>query len=187
MSLVAELRQIAVRTLAAVLGSAAAAASILTVVPREESGRTVAVAIAPSGEATIRHVSGPQYLKAYLDAVNVPTACDGITRGVKMGQTYTPAQCTALLERELIDTADHVVACVPDLYGRANQAAAAVSLAYNIGWPSFCKSTAARRFKAGQWAAGCDAFPMWNKAGGRVLAGLVARRERERALCRTGL
>ena len=83
--------------------------------------------------------------------------------------------------------ATRVVACVPALYGRPNQAAAAVSLAYNIGWPSFCRSTAARRFNAGQWAAGCDAFTMWNKAGGRVLRGLVARRGRERTLCRTGL
>ena len=175
------------KTLAGVLGSIAAAIALFTSVPAEESGRTVAVTIAPAGETTIRHVSGPQYLRAYLDAVKVPTACDGITRGVRMGQTYTPAQCTVLLERELIEMATHVVACVPALYGRPNQAAAAVSLAYNIGWPRFCKSTVARRFNAGQWAAGCDALTMWNKAGGKVLRGLVLRRERERALCRAGL
>ncbi len=183
----ADLKKLAVKTLAGVLGSAAAAATLLTTIPLEESGRKVAVTIAATGAATIRHVSGPQYLRAYLDAVKVPTACDGITRGVRMGQTYTEAQCTVLLEGELIEMATRVVACVPALYGRPNQAAAAVSLAYNIGWPSFCRSTAARRFNAGQWAAGCDAFTMWNKAGGRVLRGLVARRGRERTLCRTGL
>lgn len=175
------------KTLAGVLGSIVGAIALLTSVPAEESGRKVAVTIAPSGQATIRHVSGPQYLRAYLDAVKVPTACDGITRGVRMGQTYSEAQCTAKLEFELVDTASHVVDCVPALYGRANQAAAAVSLAYNIGWPSFCRSTAARLFNAGKWAAGCSAFTMWNKAGGRVLAGLVSRRRRERDLCLTGL
>ena len=183
----ADLKKLAVKTLAGVLGSAAAAAALFTSIPVEESGRKVAVTIAADGHATIRHVSGPQYLRAYLDAVKVPTACDGITRGVRMGQTYTEAQCTRLLEAELVEMATHVVACVPGLYGRPNQAAAAVSLAYNIGWPNFCRSTAARRFNARQWAAGCDAFTMWNKAGGKVLRGLVARRERERALCRTGL
>ncbi len=175
------------KTLAGVLGSIGAAIALFTSIPAEESGRKVAVTIAPNGQATIRHVSGPQYLRAYLDAVKVPTACDGITRGVRLGQTYTEAQCTALLEAELVEMARRVVACVPALYGRPNQAAASVSLAYNIGWPSFCKSTAARRFNAGQWTAGCDAFPMWKYAGGKVLRGLVLRRERERQLCRTGL
>lgn len=183
----ADLAKPIAKTLVAVLGSVLAATTLFTTIPAEESGRKVAVTIAPSGEATVRHISGPQYLRAYLDAVNVPTACDGITRGVRMGQTFTQAQCTAKLQAELIETSSHVIACVPALYGRGNQAAAAVSLAYNIGWPSFCRSTAARRFNAGSWAAGCDAFTMWNKAKGRVLAGLVARRERERALCLTGL
>jgi len=168
-----DVKRLAVKTLAGVLGTAIGAAALFTSIPADESGRKVAVTIAPNGTATIRHVSGPLFLRAYLDAVKVPTACDGITRGVRMGQVYTEAQCTAKLEEEL--------------YGRPNQAAAAVSLAYNIGAAGFCRSTAARRFKAGQWAAGCDAFLMWNKAGGRVLAGLVSRRKRERALCLTGL
>jgi len=182
-----DVKRLAVKTLAGVLGSAAAAAALFTSIPSDESGRKVAVTIAPSGAATIRHVSGPQFLRAYLDAVKVPTACDGITRGVRMGQAYTEAQCTAKLEEELIAHASAVVACVPALYGRPNQAAASVSLAYNIGAAGFCRSTAARRFNAGQWAAGCDAFLMWNKAGGRVLGGLVSRRKRERALCLTGI
>jgi lysozyme len=183
----ADLKRAAAKTLAGVLGSIAAAVTLMTAVPAEESGRKVAVTVAPSGEATVRHVSGPQYLRAYLDAVKVPTACDGITRGVRMGQTYTEARCAQLLETELIEHAEGVIACVPALYGRADQAAAAVSLAYNVGVAGFCKSTAARLFRAGQWRPGCDAFAMWNKAGGRVLAGLVARRARERALCLVGL
>lgn len=180
-------------TLAAVLGSITAASALFTTVPAEESGRKVAVTVAPTGQATIRHLSGPQYLRAYLDAVEVPTACDGITRGVRMGQTYTEARCTMLLERELVEHARHVITCVPGLYGRGSQAAAAVSLAYNIGWPSFCASSAARLFNAGRWAAACDAFTLWVKVTDprtrkkRVLTGLVARRNRERALCLTGL
>jgi len=71
--------------------------------------------------------------------------------------------------------------------GREQQLIASVSLAYNIGTGGFCRSTAARRFNAGNWRGGCDAFLMWNRAGGRVVRGLTLRRQRERAICLTGL
>lgn len=179
-------------TLAAVVGATAAAA-LLALVPEEESGRRVKVEMAQDGSATVRHVAGKQYLRAYLDIAGVATACDGITKGVRMGQTYTEAQCAALLERELVIHAQGVMRCTPALadQGRDWQRVAAVSLAYNIGVAGWCGSTAARRFNARQWRAGCDAMLAWNKArvGGvlRPVAGLTKRRERERAICLRGL
>lgn len=178
--------------LAGMVGTVAAAI-LLVQVPREESGRTVAVEMRPDGQPSIRHVAGPQYLNAYLDAAGVPTACDGITKGVRIGQRYSEAQCSAMLESALSDHARGVQRCVPTLWadGRDWQRAAAVSLAYNIGVGAFCSSTAARRFRAGQWAAGCDAFLLWDKATIRgrkiVLRGLALRRARERQICRTSL
>lgn len=171
------------KTLAGVIGTAIGALALFTMVPQEESGRTVAASISPAGDVTLRHVAGRQYLAAYLDIVGVATACDGITKGVRLGQRFTEAQCTAMLERELVAHAEEVIACVPQLYGRTYQAPASVSLAYNIGGPRFCGSTAARRFRARQWRAGCDALVMWNRAGGKVVRGLQLRRERERQLC----
>ena len=171
------------KTLAGILGSIGAAAALFTMTPAFESGRTVEAKVAQDGTATITHVSGRQYLRAYLDIVRVPTACDGITKGVKIGQTYTEAQCTALLERELIEHAEGVIACVPQLYARPNQAAASVSLAYNGGVGGFCRSTAARLFREGRWREGCNALLMWDKAGGKVVRGLTLRRQRERDLC----
>lgn len=177
--------------LAAIVG-AGAAAILLTITPLEESGRTVDVTIAADGTPTIRHKAGPQYLKAYLDDVGVATACDGITRRVKLGQRYTEAQCAQLLERELVATAIELKRCAPVLWepGRVQVMIASISLAYNIGWPSFCRSTAARHFRARQWRAGCDAFSMWIKGtiGKRrvVLSGLVKRRAREQARCLMG-
>lgn len=89
--------------------------------------------------------------------------------------------------RDVHHYAAGVIACVPALYGRGQQAAAAVSLAYNIGVGGFCRSTAARHFRAGRWREGCNAFLMWNRAGGRVVRGLTLRRQRERDLCVVGL
>lgn len=176
------------KTLAGVLGSTAAALSLAVMIPAEESGRKVAASIAPTGTIVIKHVSGKQYLKAYLDAVGVATACDGIaTKEIKLGQTYTEPQCTTMLERELIAHAEGVVKCIPGVYGRTNQAIAIVSLAYNVGVPTVCKSSIARFWNAGQWRAGCDFFPRYRFAGGRVLPGLETRRAREREICLKGL
>lgn len=167
---------------------AATAMLLLTQIPAEESGRKVAVTIAPSGQATIRHVSGPQYLRAYLDMIGVATACDGLTgEGIKLGKTFTEAQCSVMLQARLADTAQHVMNCTPGLAltipRRDNVRFSSVSLAYHVGWPTYCRSTMRVRINAGQIGPACDALTLFNKAGGRVLPGIVARRARERAVC----
>ncbi len=123
----------------------------------------------------------------YRDIVGIWTVCDGDTSNVVPGDVQSDEQCDARLERQLIAHAKPVLACVPGLKDRPNQTAAAVSLAYNIGVSGFCRSTVARRFNAGQWRRGCDAFLMWNKARGRVVRGLDRRRRAEREICLRGL
>jgi lysozyme len=174
--------------LVALVGTTVAAA-LAVLIAHDESGRKVEASVTEDGALQVRHVSGPQYLRAYADIVGVWTICDGDTKGVRRGMVETEAGCTARLERQLVAHAKPVLACVPALgqTGRENQLVASVSLAYNIGTGGFCRSTAARRFNAGNWRGGCDAFLMWNKAGGRVVRGLALRRERERALCLKGL
>jgi lysozyme len=175
------------KTLAGVIGSVAAAAALFVLVPKEESGRQVKATVNADQTVTVQHVSGKQYLDPYLDIVKVPTACDGITKGVKMGMRFTPAQCNDLLEEELVAHAEPIIRCVPGLKGRTNQVIAAVSLSYNIGTAGVCKSSIAKLWNGGQWRPGCDRFPLFNKAGGRVIQGLVNRRARERAICVQGL
>ncbi|MFZ3484223.1 lysozyme [Sphingomonas sp. 3-13AW] len=175
-------------TLVALIG-AVAAAGLYTSIPADESGRKVAVSVTPAGQVVSNPISGPEHLKAYRDIVGVWTVCDGDTKNVTAGTIETREGCQARLERQLLAHAEPVMACVPTLaeHGRDYQRWAAVSLAYNIGTSGFCGSTVARRFNARQWRSGCDAFRMWNKAGGKVVQGLVNRRERERSICLTGL
>jgi lysozyme len=130
---------------------------------------------------------GKEHLVAYRDIVGVWTICGGDTTNVKPGMVETSAGCDAREDRQLAAHAAPVLACTPRLKGRPNQLAAAISLAYNIGTKGYCGSTVARRFNAGDWAGACDAFLMWNKAGGRVVQGLVNRRRAERDLCRKDL
>lgn len=174
-------------TLASIVGTATAAL-LFVEVPAEESGRKTEVTMATDGTATVRHVSGPQYLKTYLDIVGVPTACDGLTGAdIKVGKRFTEAQCAVMLEERLVEMSTQVMRCTPGLAltipGRDHVRFAAISLAYNVGWPTYCKSTMRRQINAGQIAASCESLTWFNKAGGRVIKGLVARRGRERAYC----
>lgn len=63
---------------------------------------------------------------------------------------------------------------------------AMISLAYNIGLGNFQKSTVLRKFNAGDFAGAADAFMLFVKANGKVMNGLVKRREDERALFLAG-
>ena len=172
--------------LVALVGSVAAV-MLAQMIPHDESGRKVEASVTRDGSLEVRHISGKQYLAAYADIVGVWTICDGDTKNVRPGMVETQAGCRDRLERQLVAHAKPVLSCVPGLRHSPNQLVASVSLAYNIGTRGFCGSTAARRFNAGDWRGGCDAFLRWNKAGGRVVRGLALRRERERALCLTGL
>ena len=121
----------------------------------------------------------------YKDIVGVITVCYGETR-VQM-RRYSDAECSQMLSDGLADFAKPVLARNPELAGRPNQLAAAVSLSYNIGPANYAKSTVARRFSAHDWRGGCDAFLAWDMAGGRHVAGLTRRRQAERSICLTGL
>lgn len=59
---------------------------------------------------------------------------------------------------------------------------AILSLTYNIGVNGFKRSSVLRLLKQGDKLNAGNAFLLWNKAGGKVLRGLVRRREREREL-----
>lgn len=200
-------RRVAKRgTLAAVIGFAGAAIA-LSIVPKDESGRTVDVEIADDGAAKVTHLSGRQYLRAYLDVAGIATACDGIIkyngRRVRIGDVFTAEQCDAVLEKELVIHAEGMMACTPAFRNYRDKEvigptlAATTSFTYNVGigrvapanarGSGYCGSTVRRRFNAGDWRGACDAMLMWNKARVRgvlqPVRGLTARRERERALC----
>jgi lysozyme len=65
--------------------------------------------------------------------------------------------------------------------------AAAISLCYNIGTGAFAKSTLARRINAREWSGCTEAFCRYKIGGGRVLTGLLARRQDEAGLFMRGV
>jgi lysozyme len=56
---------------------------------------------------------------------------------------------------------------------------ALVSFSFNVGLGSLQRSTVRRRHNRGDYEGAAEAFMMWTKGGGRVLRGLVIRRQDE--------
>ena len=59
---------------------------------------------------------------------------------------------------------------------------ALISFSFNLGAGALKGSTLLKKLNADDREAAADEFLRWNKAGGKVLAGLTARRESEREL-----
>jgi GH24 family phage-related lysozyme (muramidase) len=101
---------------------------------------------------------------------------------VRKGTIWTQAQCD---QRVAVDVA-HFASQVASLIGLApttqNQFDAMVCLAYNIGPPNLKASTLLARHKVRDYAGAQEQFARWNKADGKVMAGLIKRRAAEAAL-----
>lgn len=116
---------------------------------------------------------------------DVPTIGFGETRGVRMGDRTDPVRALIRLQSSADEYAQAVRRCAP-VPMHQHEFDAFVSLTYNIGPNAFCRSTVARRLVVLDYAGACDAILMWNRAGGRVLQGMVKRRQEERRLCLGG-
>ena len=119
---------------------------------------------------------------AYLDVVGVPTICDGITQGVKLGQYKNDAECDQLLQKELKASFNTVETYVKVPLTETRKAALA-SFVYNVGAGAFARSTLLRKLNAGDTQGACDELRRWVFAGGKKWQGLINRREVERWLC----
>ena len=125
-------------------------------------------------------------LRTYADPVGIPTACVGATGPeIRYGQTYTIAECVAILDADLQDTWNRLKPCIQkdvNLF----QAMSLVSFAFNVGVPATCGSTMVRMLNEGAPATvWCDHMKNWHYAKGKSLPGLVRRRAAERAMCLT--
>ena len=75
-----------------------------------------------------------------------------------------------------------VLRLVPPVSGRQGSFDALVSFAFNAGLGNLQRSQIRIRANREDWEGAADAFRQWTKGGGKVLPGLVKRREAEIAL-----
>lgn len=134
-----------------------------------------------NGLAIIKKFEGLR-LKAYRCPAGVPTIGYGHTKGVKMGDTITSAKADELL-REDVSEVERTLNQQMILTGiklRQGQYDALVSFVFNLGMGNLLKSTLWRIIRQNPDSKDVPAqFRRWVYAGGKVLQGLVVRREEE--------
>lgn len=139
--------------------------------------------ISDRGIALIREFEGLS-LEAYPDPATGGepyTIGVGTTGGVKLGDTCTEEQAVEWLR----DDCTHAETAIDELVEvelTQNQRDALISLIYNIGVGNFKNSTLLKLLNAGNFISAANQFGRWNKAAGKVMAGLTRRREAEMAL-----
>ena len=104
----------------------------------------------------------------------------GHTKGVRPNQVITQDAANAFLRDDVKDA----VLCVNQNAGRCTQGQfdAMVDFVFNLGAKQFLSSTLLKKHKKGDYAGAAKEFGRWVHDNGRVLPGLVKRREAERKL-----
>ncbi|MFJ5452963.1 lysozyme [Pectobacterium jejuense] len=141
--------------------------------------------ISNNGINLIKQFEGCE-LSAYQDIVGVWTIGYGWTQPVdgkpiRRGMTIDAATADRLLKTGVVQYEQAVNQLVKVAINQS-QFDALVSFTYNLGSRSLSTSTLLKKLNAGDIAGAAAEFARWNRAGGKVLAGLTRRREAERAL-----
>ena len=126
------------------------------------------------------HVIDPSHIKVPFEqrkSLPIPAGWD---RQLTMGEV------DAILAQDLGRFERGVARLCPGSVGSQWQFDALVSFAFNVGLGNLQRSSIRMRYNRGDIEGAADAFLMWTKAAGKVLPGLVKRRNDERALFLSG-
>ena len=97
-------------------------------------------------------------------------------------RTLTMDEVDAILAQDLARFERGVARLCPAALGHQGQFDALVSFSFNVGLGALQRSSIRMRYNRGDVEGAADAFLMWTKAAGKVLTGLVKRRNDERAM-----
>lgn len=118
------------------------------------------------------------HLTAYLCPAGVPTIGLGSTGwDVAMGMTWTQAQCNARCDLDIARARNFAARNSKSLTGIKLEAIE--DFCYNVGNGAYKSSTLRQRINSGDWQDVPAQLRRWVRGGGKVLRGLVRRREAE--------
>ena len=132
------------------------------------------------GLALIKKFEGCE-LKAYQCSAGVWTIGYGHTKDVVEGMEITQEQAEQMLVDELHEYESYINKYVTVALSQ-NQFDALVSWVYNLGPVNLTASTMLKVLNSGEYEDVPAQIKRWNKAGGKVLEGLIRRREAEACL-----
>ena len=133
--------------------------------------------ISEQGLDLIKHFEGCE-LEAYKCAAGVWTIGYGHIKTAVEGKTITQEEADSLLVEEIIEYEDYVRAAVT-VPLQQHQFDALVSWTFNLGNGNLNASTMLKVLNREEYEEVPAQMARWNKAGGKVLEGLIRRREAE--------
>ena len=136
--------------------------------------------ISAEGLSLIKKFEGCE-LEAYQCSAGVWTIGYGHTKDIEEGMTITKEQAEEMLVDELHEYESYVNEYVT-VELEQNQFDALVSWVYNLGPNNLKASTMLKVLNSGDFSGVPAQIKRWNKAGGKVLEGLIRRREAEALL-----
>ena len=94
-------------------------------------------------------------------------------------RVWSKPEIDELFRTDVGDFERGVLRLVPSVAGRQGSFDALVSFAFNAGLGNLQRSQIRMRANREDWEGAAEAFRQWTKGGGKVLPGLVKRREAE--------
>lgn len=124
----------------------------------------------------VGHVLYPEQAKLKLDERK------NVTLLMVDNRVWTPEEIDALLNLDLARFERGVVRLCPNAVLNQNYFDALVSFSFNVGLGNLQNSGLRFKFNRGEYDVASNEFLKWTKGGGKVLPGLVKRRNDERNL-----
>ena len=129
----------------------------------------------------VGHVIDPTHANVpFNERKNLPIP-EGWNRVISMGEV------DSILAEDLRRFERGVLRLCPAASGRQGVFDYLVSFAFNVGLGNLQRSSLRMKTNRGEFEEAADEFLKWTKAGGRVLPGLVKRRNDERAMYLSGV
>ena len=136
--------------------------------------------ISQEGLGLIKKFEGCE-LNSYKCAAGVWTIGYGSTHGIEEGMSISKSRAEELLLEDISEFEDHVMNNVKVSLNQ-NQFDAMVSWTFNLGAGNLKSSTLLKVLNGNDYEDVPEQIKRWNKAGGKVLEGLIRRREAEALL-----
>lgn len=124
----------------------------------------------------VGHVIDPNHIKVPLEQRKQLAIPEGWDRKLTMEEV------NAILQKDLESFVRGVLRQCPNAATNQGHLDALTSFSFNVGLGNLQKSTIRMKYNRGDYEGAAEGFLDWTKAGGKVLSGLVKRRNDERAL-----
>jgi lysozyme len=117
-----------------------------------------------------------------VEGKNIPMIRKEMPLRIEDFRIWSKDEIDALFRKDVETFERGVLRLVPGVVGRQGSFDALVSFAFNAGLGNLQRSTIRMKANRGDWEGAAEAFMAWTKGGGKVLPGLVKRRQAEIAL-----